>query len=83
MAECGSSESSSASAASTACINETEECEFDSNTTTDSSTTTIAVPTGSLLDHLKCTERSSLVRKREVKTNLLPVGAKKRTTHAA
>ena len=81
MTECGLSNSSS-SAASTACTNETEECEFDSNTTTDSyTTTTIAAPTVSLLNRLKCAERSSLARKRKVKTNPPPVGAKKGQRH--
>ena len=70
MPECGSNNSSSSSAA---CTNETEECEFHSNTTTDS----IVVPTVSLLDHLKSAERSSWARKCKVKINPAPVGAKK------
>ena len=77
MDKCESSNSSSASAASTACTNETEECEFDSNTTTDSSTTTIAVPIASLFHWLKYSERSSLAREHKMKTNPSPFGAKK------
>ena len=70
MPECGSNNLSSSSAA---CTNETEECEFDSNTTTDS----IVVPTVCFLDHHHCAERSSLARKSKVKTDPAPVGAKK------
>ena len=83
MAECGLSNSSSASAVSTACNNETKECEFHSNTTTDGSTTTIAIPTVSLLDCLKCAESSSLARKHTVNTNPPPVGANKGPQHTS
>ena len=48
---------------------------------TDSSTTMIAILFISLLDGLKCAQRSSLARKRKVKTNLLPVGARNSQRH--
>ena len=43
------------------------------------STTTIATLSVSLLDGLKCAQHSSLARKRKVKTDPAPVGAKKKT----
>ena len=48
---------------------------------TDSSTTMIAILSISLLDHLKCAQRSSLARKRKVKTNLDPVEARNGQWH--